>query len=147
MSCPTGSFLSSGNCIKTCPTGYFGNSAINTCDSCNSACSSCAGGLITQCGGCNDGYLLSGNTCVPGCISGKYLNSGKCLNCSTSCQTCNDGSSCASCSVNLFLTPTAQCSPTCPDGYYKISAQSKCGQCQLTCGTCSGPLPTDCQTC
>lgn len=39
------------------------------------------------------------------------------------------------------------CKAGCPVGYYEDMEEGRCGQCHPTCGSCSGPLADDCETC
>lgn len=39
------------------------------------------------------------------------------------------------------------CKASCPRGYYEDMEEGRCGQCHPTCGTCSGPMEDDCESC
>lgn len=52
----------------------------------------------------------------------------------------------AECSF-LYLMLNGACKANCPVGYYEDMEEGRCGQCHPTCGSCSGPLTDDCETC
>lgn len=39
------------------------------------------------------------------------------------------------------------CKASCPMGYYEDMEEGRCSHCHPTCGSCSGPLADDCETC
>ncbi len=39
--CNSGAFLNSNNCIATCPTGFYGNTSTQVCDTCDNSCLTC----------------------------------------------------------------------------------------------------------
>lgn len=47
----------------------------------------------------------------------------------------------------LYLMLNGVCKASCPLGYYEDMEEGRCGQCHPTCGSCSGPLADDCETC
>jgi len=105
-------------------------SACCTGDPC--ACSTDATGCDTKpaaygiCDECCDG-----NTCG----DGQFVNTdGDCDSCRITCATCDRADSCL----------------TCAPGTYRLVAdagRTQCGFCHSSCQTCSGPGPTDCDTC
>lgn len=57
-----------------------------------------------------------------------------------------DGRSLLECSF-LYLMHNGACKASCTAGYYEDMEEGRCGQCHPTCGSCSGPLADDCETC
>lgn len=47
----------------------------------------------------------------------------------------------------LYLLLNGACKAVCPKGYFEDLDQGVCVSCHPTCGTCSGPLSDDCETC
>uniref|UniRef100_A0A3Q1EMI9 Growth factor receptor domain-containing protein n=1 Tax=Acanthochromis polyacanthus TaxID=80966 RepID=A0A3Q1EMI9_9TELE len=47
----------------------------------------------------------------------------------------------------LYLMLNGVCRASCPLGFYEDMEEGRCGQCHPTCGSCSGPLADDCETC
>lgn len=47
----------------------------------------------------------------------------------------------------LYLMLHGACKASCPSGYYEDMEEGRCGQCHPTCGTCSGPMEDDCESC
>jgi len=63
------SISSSSTCFGVCATGFYG---INPCSSCFLGCSSCTGGLPTNCNTCSYGYFLYSGKCLTSCPAGWY---------------------------------------------------------------------------
>ena len=95
-------FIAGNNtCMSACPTtGYYLDSATN-CQLCNLTCSTCNGGLGTNCLSCNTTgagtgtypyFMNSNKTCISACPTGYYADSSKnCQLCNSTCYTCNGG--------------------------------------------------------
>ena len=154
----TGSYITTGgstvlpcplNCATcdstTCFTpnpGYTLISGVPTCDTacqaCNSSptgCTLCPGGI---CGGCLNGYYLSGgscHTCMPGCLQ------------------CLDGANCYSCTSPFVVGVVGislQCVCNATAGMYLTLSSTDCQTCTLVitdCQTCSSTPPTTCIKC
>lgn len=114
---------------------------------------------MNQCSSCNDGFIIlpslgtngliitsSANTCTPGCIVGKFLSGGKCLQCATNCAQCDSLTHCQVPHSPYFVhggLPTL----TCPNGYYGSLVTRECKLCDATCATCLGGSLSQCLTC
>ena len=81
----TGSFAHSSTSIQLLFRAYldedgeneswgFKNIKITVNVICTSACATCFGNGISECYSCNDGWYLSGTTCVTDCPTGKWKN-------------------------------------------------------------------------
>ena len=142
--CATGFVLQGNTCQPACNLANYEYKS--TCFACQAACSSCVGGGINQCTGCNDGYLLNDqNTCVPGCVDGKYLDNGACKPCVANCQICTSANQCNVPVPPFFVdigVPVANCS----NGKY-ASDTRQCKPCDTTCASCSGGNKAQCITC
>ena len=108
-------------CVSSCPSGYTktGSSCVPT-------------PVCTQ-------YLYNG-FCLPSCPTAMYPSSNTCLNCSQSCLSCSNGTTCTQCSNTSYLfnnvnNYSSYCLNYCPSGYY--ATQGTCQPCQSSCLTCS----------
>mgnify|MGYP000876556740 FL=1 len=170
--CYSTMFLYSGTCVRTCPPGFWGDTATSTCKNCYSSgsspytCATCIGPANNECVSCNTGYLYSGQ-CLASCPTGYYADSSTktCQSCHVrstspfSCRTCNAGgsSNCQSCTENTYLYPNTygECIDPCPDGYWGDTTTWTCQPCynnpdgtdRKECETCFGPAATSCLTC
>ena len=125
MLCSVGYYLdstldSSGTCVQTCPSGYFGNDITRTCD------------IIT----CPANCLLcpSSDTCTK-CKTTHVLENGVCT---TYCSSANP--------INF----NGSCHSSCPQGYFNHNQQgylNTCVICDPNCLTCSGPTNSECLSC
>ena len=174
-SCNDGTFLYGGQCLASCPNGYWEDTSINECMPCWSGsgptfftCATCSGGAYTNCKSCNAPAFLypdSEGECRTPCPDGFWgdTSSRTCKPCWSSasspftCKTCTTGSSssCTSCNVGSFLYG-GECLVSCPDGYWADESTQICQPCynnpdgsatQQACATCSGPEGTNCLTC
>uniref|UniRef100_A0A3B5AP22 Growth factor receptor domain-containing protein n=1 Tax=Stegastes partitus TaxID=144197 RepID=A0A3B5AP22_9TELE len=131
--CITGLFLDQdSSCVAQCPSGSYANSATQLCEDCSPNCESC---------------VDTSDTCIKLCIDGTRLfplhtAEGSCEACDSSCLTCDEVKS-----HFLYLMLNGVCKASCPMGYYEDMEEGRCGQCHPTCGSCSGPLADDCETC
>uniref|UniRef100_A0A1A8IX25 Uncharacterized protein n=1 Tax=Nothobranchius kuhntae TaxID=321403 RepID=A0A1A8IX25_NOTKU len=71
---------------------------------------------------------------------------GTCRRCPPHCDICSDDRTCFKCTF-LYLMLNGACRASCPMEYYEDMEEGRCGQCHPTCGSCSGPLEDDCETC
>ncbi|XP_056908075.1 proprotein convertase subtilisin/kexin type 5 isoform X1 [Takifugu flavidus] len=134
-----------GRCWRNCPDGFY-ETTVGTCEACDSSCLTCDG-IKTQCLSCADGYFLESGTCSLNCTLRTYpADDGTCRRCPPHCDVCADDRNCFKCSF-LYLMLHGVCKASCPRGYYEDMEEGRCGQCHPTCGTCSGPLEDDCESC
>ena len=108
---------STGSCVQTCPTGYYGNETTRTCEfiSCPSNCLVCDGVCII----CYSPYLLENGQCTTTCSSSNPIAfDGKCL------SSCPQG-------YQTLVQPS----------------NHTCILCDESCFTCSGPAKDNCLTC
>ena len=96
----------------------------------------------------------STTNCVATCTSTQFVGGSPkiCMNCDSNCLTCiTSATNCLTCGLSggsqMYLTPTATCSLTCPSKYYPNITTKTCLGCHSSCLTCSGPLSTDCLSC
>ena len=154
-SCNDGTYLhpspGPGECLRSCPKGFWGDSSTNTCEPCYTnvsepfSCATCSAGLNTNCTSCNSGsflYPVPEGQCVRSCPGGYWGDTATktckpCYSDSTSslfsCVTCSGGSKsdCKSCRPGAYLypDPTGQCLTTCPYGYWGDDMTNVCRQC------------------
>ncbi|KAM9753982.1 uncharacterized protein ACNS7B_007134 isoform 1-T1 [Menidia menidia] len=148
ISCSKGSnrlFLHQGRCWSNCPEGFF-ESAEGLCEACDSSCVTCDG-TKWQCLSCADGHYLESGACSLNCSLRTYPgDDGTCRRCPPHCDVCSDDRTCFKCTF-LYLMLNGVCKASCPVGYYEDMEEGRCTQCHPTCGSCSGPLADDCETC
>lgn len=128
---------SNGQCVESCPQGFFRRKLDNTCQPCDFSCASCFGSSNSECKTCkvsNGFYLTYPSTCKA---------------CHGSCSTCGGPGfdSCVVCAKGFILLGDSVCVKVCPDMFFKSSMTGKCERCSGVCSTCSGPQKTDCNTC
>ena len=103
LTCSSGSFMYQGECLATCPAGYFGNTKTSTCTQCYQSsttcpytCATCNAAGNSSCLSCNSGSFLYQGQCVLQCPIGSYKN--KNTNACTKCpQTMTSSFICMSC--------------------------------------------------
>lgn len=91
-------------------------SPCNTCDTLFDSCSSCSGSL----------NLLNGK-CIPSCPSGYYNSSNICMQCPSTCLTCN-ASVCITCQFYAYRYLTT-CVSDCQNTSLPITIETYCTSC------------------
>ena len=161
-------FTATINDLATNEAFGFKNIQITVDGPCTAACAACFGDDISECYSCNDGWYLSGTTCVTTCPGGYWrdTSTNTCQPCYSSgtgpnysCLTCSGGEAenCTSCSNSTFLypNPIGICAATCLDGYWADITDSICQPCYnntlntsiCACKTCNGPESNHCLSC
>ena len=81
-------------CDSTCPDGYWGDDATQSCQVCHSFCSECSGPNSNECSACKSGYFLQPNSTT-------------CENCDISCAICSssDNTQCSEGNQVIFYNP------------------------------------------
>lgn len=92
-------FYLNGECLKTCPDGFFPKGA--RCESCGK-CKICQNEL--DCRSCIEGYKLDGTYCVSACPMKSFESDGVCHNCMENCDECSSANSCDACAYEYVLT-------------------------------------------
>lgn len=178
-SCFAGSFLhpnTGGQCISSCPSGFWQDTYTRTCQPCWSSssppytCATCYGSRDTNCLSCHDGSFLHQGQCINPCPDGYWSDTSvrECKPCWSSttspfsCKTCDAkyDSNCLSCNIGTFQYPMGygRCIDICPDGFYGDNSIWQCKPCytstggsalpgKYTCVTCYGPAATNCKSC
>ena len=152
-------FKSGTQCLASCPTSFWGNTATHTCDACTPGCLSCTTSGLTNCQSCANVSttqyykIINQNTCSLTCPDGQYIDSAfpnDCQPCASNCITCSgtaDHCTNTNCSVNFYFLNNS-CLATCPaDFYYPDSSSRLCQTCASGCLKCFGPLLTQCSEC
>ena len=174
-SCFSGTFLYSGQCLDSCPDGYWGDTSTHTCQSCFSSgigpsytCTTCSAGTDSDCNSCDTGFFLhpnSGGKCLDSCPPGYWddTSTNTCESCYTNitgpyytCATCSGGGAndnCDSCHSGTFLH-ASQCISSCPDGFWEDISTNKCQFCfnstagpAFSCATCISGESKGCTSC
>ncbi|XP_048188153.1 proprotein convertase subtilisin/kexin type 5 isoform X5 [Perognathus longimembris pacificus] len=111
-SCAAGYYMFEHHCYKTCPEKTFIEEW--TCKSCNPNCGNCD---QNECFWCEEGFFLSGGSCVQECGPGFYSDQevGTCEPCHQTCETCKGFGydECTSCGDRLQLW-LGMCMPPAP---------------------------------
>merc|ERR550532_2355573 len=68
MKCTTDRFYNSGQCIQSCPDGWYGNTDTNSCMKCHDNCETCYGKSEHQCVKCAEGLIMVEGTCEFQCV-------------------------------------------------------------------------------
>ncbi|EAS00754.2 zinc finger lsd1 subclass family protein (macronuclear) [Tetrahymena thermophila SB210] len=155
LSCAGSLFLNSDNtCKPTCIVGQYPNTQNSTCQPCDKSCYQCKGPNSNQCTACQGNSFLDTNasTCVGTCPPKQYANTtnNTCSACHPTCNSCSGplSSNCTSCSLPNFMQTNSQsCLPTCQLNEYQDQASVSCKACDLSCKTCGGQGPNNCQSC
>ncbi|KAL4490865.1 hypothetical protein ABPG72_008601 [Tetrahymena utriculariae] len=164
--CQPNHYFLDGQCLQTCPSGYFPVSGIfPQCQKCLQYCSACSNG--TTCSSCISGYFLDSATQT-------------CLSCPYNCSQCTsqDPSTCTSCitklsdclqlyqcqfpsgyyfdsQCNKIYCPTdcSRCNENgclqCNNSYFIVQSNNMfiCQNCHGSCLNCSGSLSNQCTQC
>ena len=101
-----------------CMTGYFLNSANNSCVVCATGCSACVGASNYNCSACQTDYILIGSYCKFNLTCPNYLYEGQCVNvcpknsyptvshtclkCTNNCLYCKSDSLCLQCEIGFY---------------------------------------------
>ena len=155
-----------GQCLNSCPDGYWKDSSEKKCQPCWTSdsepyysCSTCSAGESDKCLTCYSGKFLYSGQCLSSCSSRFWgdSSSNTCEPCwknssniaPFSCLTCDSpsSSSCVTCEPGFFLypSPRGQCLQICPDGYWPNDSSGTCDACWV-----NPELDTDphsCKTC
>jgi hypothetical protein len=80
--CDAGSYRHEGECVESCPDGFYAFGSTNTeasqCKKCDSTCSTCSGPGNDECTACQATLLLNAGVCSFPCFEdGKYRNDGE----------------------------------------------------------------------
>lgn len=155
LSCIAPLILSNGSCVNFCPDGTFVHVQGSglACAKCDHSCLTCTGNA-TACTSCTSEYRNVPGKCVKKCAEGSYADArGQCQSCHPSCRNCNDGSasSCTECGTKddrqLLFLHKGECKAACPNGLFGETGSQECKPCDATCGSCSGPLSSECTSC
>lgn len=117
-------FLFQGQCVNSCPAGYYYNSTLGGCANCHPYCKTCTDGTTTSCSSCAPNIIqVAATTCAVNCLDGYYLNSTtkSCSACRPECFRCNNGTGCTQCEENFYLLGSS-CLTKCPPGYFPVDA-------------------------
>ncbi|GLD74327.1 extracellular matrix protein FRAS1-like protein [Lates japonicus] len=78
-SCPSPSSLHEGQCVPSCPRGFFVQD--NQCQACHPSCQTCSGPSQADCTSCPPLASLQSGYCRTSCQDGLFLNAatGECL--------------------------------------------------------------------
>ncbi|XP_030622390.1 proprotein convertase subtilisin/kexin type 5b [Chanos chanos] len=150
MSCLPEFYKLGSSCHRSCPEKTYEDREEMMCMHCEENCLNCDS---SQCYFCEEGYYLSDEKCVKTCPEGFYGDSHQeCEPCHRDCRTCGgpDYNDCDSCEQGMRLV-NGQCvdvkiTVTCSSDHF-VNRQGECDQCHPSCGTCSGPEATSCDTC
>ena len=186
--CLTNCQCSQENTCSSCLSGYTYDALFQNClqcpsaaDSINVGCSQCCyqvQGPAFVCSSCPAGSytFLQGGQCIKvvgctslsaegvclNCVTGYYLNQGKCSTCDVSCATCYDSTLCLTCSVGYYNgtnVNNALCQPcslgctactssstctACGTGF-RLNAAA-CTACSSNCNVCSAASCTTCNS-
>ncbi|KAM7018734.1 proprotein convertase subtilisin/kexin type 5-like [Tautogolabrus adspersus] len=110
-----------GQCLKSCPPGYYQRRHSNTCYKCHPTCKTCNDGGASSCQSCYDGFTFMGGICESKCLVGFYAASNgddpNCKACDPSCLHCRGPTSknCTVCPAIQILSDDGRCLSCCGD--------------------------------
>lgn len=129
--CNEGFYLNDNTCLEVCPEDKYPEINSRTCQPCNSACLGCYGPFVSDCKQCNSEQSYSksseGKCTLTQCPTGTYLSligkSINCLQCNSTCSSCDGPGSCLECKDGLISVQenNGTICKTCEDidsGYY-----------------------------
>merc|ERR1711892_689652 len=139
-------FLSSGQCLDTCPEGSYREGLSYLCKPCHASCTSCTGEGSGKCKACSLSRMLRQGFCVS-CERGFFLShsTSQCHPCHHSCSQCTgpDPNQCMSCQGDLQLDSwSSQCVPCCKEDSPQKSPCCECSAFQSLCTTPARQLRT-----
>lgn len=114
LTCNPNQYISNGQCVGSCPSGFFPDSSSRQCQTCSANCVSCFS--ASYCIICNTGFTMQGGVCTASstCPSTQYQYNSACV---------------SSCPIGTY-TQGSQCQRTCPANNYYLSQI-----CYITCPT------------
>jgi hypothetical protein len=148
----------------SCANDKYLNAA--TCEPCHKNCLTCTGASASHCKSCKalaslpSGQTVGSCTCAAGYFTDG--NTGNCLLCDSSCNTCQGsstsclsckaatpilvGSTCNACDSSCLscVDTTTKCTSCVPG---KVLVSNACATCHAHCATCSGVNSNNCSTC
>jgi hypothetical protein len=165
--CNTGFALYADKSCRACKTGiggeytYTTTSGVLKCANCTSPCAICKGTTASaqSCTSCTNTPMTYLNPLTATCVSctdpGFFISDIYCLQCDTSCLTCDHAPKhCLSCSTPtdyILLYNDNACYPTCDASIGKYittkNGQNFCGACHPSCNTCRDAGPYACTVC
>ena len=107
-----------GQCLATCPDGFFEQDTNGMCQRCFGACATCGGPGATACESCSwlTPYFWRGS-CYTTCPRGTYNDAGLCRACDASCVECDAPGSCLACPTDGSHPHLVGGQCTCRSGY------------------------------
>jgi hypothetical protein len=116
LTCNPNQYISNGQCVGSCPSGFYPDSNTRQCASCSVNCVSCFS--ASYCIICNTNYQAENGVCVStvvACPSSQYTYKSKCFaNCPIG--TYSNGQSCSRiCGPGTFYSNQV-CYISCPSG-------------------------------
>ncbi|XP_035999655.1 proprotein convertase subtilisin/kexin type 5b isoform X2 [Fundulus heteroclitus] len=111
-----------GQCLKSCPPGYYKDFWSTDCHKCHPTCKTCKDGGALDCQSCYDGFTFEGGFCDNPCFIGFYPASKdskrddpNCRTCHPSCEGCWGPSmmQCTMCPASKILSDDGRCLSCC----------------------------------
>ncbi|KAM8760711.1 proprotein convertase subtilisin/kexin type 5-like [Acanthopagrus schlegelii] len=113
-----------GQCLRSCPPGFYKDRWSKTCHKCHSTCKTCSDEGALACQSCYEGYKFMSGICDSQCLIGFYAASQGsdskndepvCLACDPSCLDCRGPSThnCTVCPALQILSDDGRCLSCC----------------------------------
>lgn len=136
-----------GECVTTCPEGFFKDDLRKLCVPCDSKCKICQSKVNSEgekCLSCRAPFYLWNGKCIDNCGKGYFMNNSTqtCDQCTSNCIDCKvNPTNCDTCMEGYILTNNTgsnkqHCKNICPDGNVAVNgvclpcADSHCIDCQ-----------------
>ncbi|XP_024861243.1 proprotein convertase subtilisin/kexin type 5 [Kryptolebias marmoratus] len=111
-----------GQCLKSCPPGYYKDKWSANCLTCDPTCKTCSDGAALTCLSCYDNFIFKAGYCQNPCFIGFYPSSEdsqseqeSCRACDPSCEGCRGPSMwhCTVCPPSQILSDDGRCLSCC----------------------------------
>jgi proprotein convertase subtilisin/kexin type 5 len=147
-------YMFNNTCVSVCPSGYYIDTATETCLPCNTPCLSCLNSPdnCTACNSTSDYKYLNKTstaaTCVSECPAYMFEDTSQipyvCSLCISPCAHCSSLTNCTTC-LSPFYYYNYNCLTLCPIDV-TVLVNSACIDCSKVCAKCS-ITPTNCTQC
>uniref|UniRef100_A0A671VLW9 Proprotein convertase subtilisin/kexin type 5b n=1 Tax=Sparus aurata TaxID=8175 RepID=A0A671VLW9_SPAAU len=106
-----------GQCLRSCPPGFYKDRWSKICHKCHSTCKTCRGEGALACQSCYEGYKFMSGICESECLIGFYAfgKAPVCKACDPSCLDCRGPSThnCTVCPALQILSDDGRCLSCC----------------------------------
>ena len=102
---------------------------------------------IKDCIPCQNGYSVSGSSCIPICPAGQYLEYGACKQCTIGYYSIVNSTICKLCPLGYVPNADSTGCISCPAGTYGAGGNTRCVECPIGKYSPSGTNALSCYDC